>query len=382
MAATQQMTAQQINLQARQLVLQNAVEMTQNIYSQTINPTNTPVVNIQPRYAGLIKGFLVEITATITNTAGSATVLSDFNAANLLSSINFVDLNNNTRIQTTGWHINFLNTIRQHGVFGAAITLAALDTPIKYGANWNVVSATASIAASTTGTVVMKYWIPLAYSNDDLSGSVYANVVNATMNLQLTFNPTPSPATGDSTSTVYVGNAATITSATINVLQVYLDQIPQGQAGPILPAIDLATIYEIKNTTFTGMVAGNDFPIQYANFRQFLSTFMVYVNAAAGTRAAGTDINYLALLSANSTYIQKVDANYAAMRTRNMIKTDLPLGTYYFDFRRRPLSTIQYGNLQLVINPSTAAAGAYALIGWEAFAFVNNITQAGSLSAS
>jgi hypothetical protein len=380
--APSQMTAQQLNLASRQLVLQNAVEMTQNIYSNTINPTNTPVVNIQPRYAGLIKHFIVEITATITNTAGASTLVSDFNAANLLSQINFVDLNNNTRIATTGWHIHFLNSIRRHRVYGAAALLAAMDTPIKYGSNFAVISATATVTASGTGTVVMKYLIPLAYSDDDLSGAIYANVVNATMNLQLVFNNNPSPASGDSTSTVYVGNSATITSATINVLQVYLDQIPQGQAGPILPAIDLATIYELKNTTFTGMVAGNDFPIQYANFRQFLSTFLIYVNAAAGTRTAGTDINYLALLSANSTYIQKIDPIYAAMRTRNMIGTDLPNGCYYFDFRRRPLSTIQYGNLQLVINPSTASAGAYALVGWEAFAYVNNITQAGSLSAS
>jgi hypothetical protein len=38
--------------------------------------------------------------------------------------------------------------------------------------------------------------------------------------------------------------------------------------------------------------------------------------------------------------------------------------------------------MQLVLNASTAAAGAYVQIGWEDFGLQNVITQAGSLPAS
>jgi hypothetical protein len=38
--------------------------------------------------------------------------------------------------------------------------------------------------------------------------------------------------------------------------------------------------------------------------------------------------------------------------------------------------------MQLVLNASTAAAGAYMLVGWEDFGLQNVMTQAGSLPAS
>lgn len=378
MAATTQMTVQQQNLLARQLILANAVEMTQQIFSQTVTPSQQNVLNVTPRNVGLLKGFFVEVTATVTNTAGAATLLTDFNAANILSQITFTDLNNQVRINTTGWHLEFLNTVKRGRVFGSSV---ASDSPIKYGSNFNVISATASVAASGTGTVKMIYWVPLSYGNDDLRGSIYANVVNATMNLQLTLNTSGVLASGtDDTLAVYSGNAGSITSATVTVYQNYLDQIPQGTGGPVLPIADLSTIYEIKNTTFSGIVAGQDFPMQYANFRDFVSTFLVYYNGTA--RGVGADVNYLSLQAANTTNIFKVDPFLQALKTRNRMSTDFPKGTYYFDSRHKPVSTLQYGNMQLILNPSTAGAGAYALVGYEAFAYLNTLTQAGSLAAS
>lgn len=399
-SANQQMTPAQTNALARALIKARAVAMEQQIYSQTFNSSNattnlavtSPVVNINPRNVGLIRGFWVKVVATITN--GSAVVINRGNLApsTVLSQIQFQDLQNNTRIQTTGWHVAIINAMRARRPFGAALVdQTGFDSPEAYGSNMiGQIQAPASIAAGDTGQIIMWYWVPLAYSEDDLRGSVYANVVNATMQLNLSFNPQPVSTFGtDSTQSLYVGAAAgsianaCMTAATVTVYQSYLDQLPVGPKGVILPVLDLATIYELKNTTQTAIVPNNDFPVQYANFRDFLSTLMIYVdNGVTGLRTNGSDINYWALQSANFTNLWKKEPALVALQTRNHLQTDLPLGCWYFGSREKPISTVQYGNMQLVLNASVADAGAYLLTGYEDFALVNTLSMAGSLAAS
>ena len=111
----------------------------------------------------------------------------------------------------------------------------------------------------------MVYEVPLAYSDDDLRGVVYANVVNATMQLQLTINTAgffAAGSTADTTKAVYSSADSsvlgTLTNVTITVYQVYLDQLPVGQNGVVLPVLDMATVYELKNTPFTALPNGID----------------------------------------------------------------------------------------------------------------------------
>jgi hypothetical protein len=396
-----QMNAQQLNALSRSLIKARAVEMLQSVFANTYtSPANQnisasqPVVAVPPRNVGLIRGFWVKVVANVSNGSAVQINLTDFGPANLLSQISFLDLNNNTRIQTTGWHMNFVNTIKERQPFGTAIVrTTGMDSPINYGSNFlGDISAPATIAAAGNGTITMWYYVPLSYSKDDLRGAIYANVLNATMQLNLTFNPIPVVANGtDSTSAIYVGNAAgavglaVISSATVTVYQDYLDQLPVGQNGVVLlPLLDLATIYELKNTTLTAIVANNEFPAQYSNFRDFLSTFAVYVNTGAtGARGVGLDINYWSLQSANFTNIFKMEPALVKLKNeRRAIMADYPPGVYYFGYRERPVSTVQYGNMQLILNALTAGAGAYLMLGFEDFALVQNLSQAGSLAAS
>src|SRR6202044_1975185 len=125
--------------------------------------------------------------------------------------------------------------------------------------------------------------------------------------------------------------------------------------GVLLPILDLATIYEMKFTSLTAINAGVDFPYQYANFRDFLSTVAVYVNnGTTGARGVGADINYWALQSANFTNIWKMEPNLRALLARQHLDLDFPPGTYFFDSRDKPISTTQYGNMQLILNAITA----------------------------
>lgn len=371
-------TAFQANAAARNAILVQSVERVQNIFSTTVNAANQNVLNIAPRNVGLIKGFIVRVDVNVTNGATNAANLTKFGPANALSQIVFTDLQNNTRIQTSGLHMHLLNTAKALRPFGLVNAFNA--SPIAYGNNWSVMSAPATLAANAAGVVTMYYYVPLAYSAQDLRGAVYAGVVNATMNLQLTINTAAFAATGDATLAMYSGNTGTVGNVTVNIYQHYLDQLPVGQNGPLLPLMDLATFYDLKQVVVNSITANQDYPIPYANYRSFLSTYFIYDNG--GVLNNGTDLNYIALQSANFTQLFKLTPNELALFSRLKFGADFPSGTYYVDHRNKPINTNQYGNMELVLNASSAATTAQVIVGYEAFGQVALMNQAGSLPAA
>lgn len=387
MAQVQQPTAAQVaqkamnaNNAARSIVLQSAYPMLQQIYSGNINPANGATVNIAPQNVGLIKGFFVEVVATFNVAATTALALSPFGPANVIQNVLFQDLQNYQRINTTGWHIAFLNSARQGRPF---MSSTASDSPTGYGSNWGVITAPATPAASSTGnTLRMIYWVPLAYAHHDLTGGIYAGVVNATMNLQLTLATSAqfAVASGDPLSAVYTANTATVTNYAVTVYQSYLDQLPVNQGSPILPAIDLSTIYELKNTNFSGITVSQDFPMGYSNFRHFMSTFAVFDNGSSWPSITpGSDINYWSFRTANYTDTRKADPFIWKGQERQRILTDFPKEVYYFDTREKPIYTQQTGNVNLILNASTVNSGAFVVAAYEMLANTNNLQNAGSL---
>lgn len=376
------LSPQQANQMARMMIVNNAVKMTNQIFDETVTPSSQSVINIPPRNVGFLLGFWVEVIATITENNTGTPGLTPFGPANLVDSFVFNDLNNNQRINTTGWHMNLINSARASMPFLSAETLNSY--PIDYGYNFtDIISAPATLTQNAANTVRMLYYVPLAYSEHDLRGGVYANVVNATMQLQINLNANPVIVAGaNSVSAVYDDSSIDVTydSCRVRVHQVYYDQLPKDDKGfDIFPRLDTATIYELKNTTVTGMSANSDFPISYSNFRDFLSTFFVYAN---GTELNdGSDITSFALQSANYTNIFKVPPKLVGAWGRQNIQGDFPSAAYYFPTRQKPISTVQYGNMELVLNASTVNSGARGLIGYESFALTNVISGAASLNA-
>lgn len=370
------MQAMQQNAAARAIVLANSVLMIQQLPAQTVTVSNQNVLSFVPQNVGLTLGFLVEVTAGVTNGATNTATLTGFGASNLVNQITYTDLQNLQRVQTTGYHLAMLNSAKQGFVFGGSY---APNVPLGYGNNWSVQSAPATIAGSGTGTVRYVYSVPLAYNANDLRGAVYTNVVNATQNLQIVLNKTPFIASGDPLNAVYTGNGsgAYTSTVTVTVYQIYRDQIPFQNGIPILPILDLNTVYDIKNTTITGMATNQDFPFAYPNMRQFLSTFAIYDNG--GTFNTGSDINYWSLSSANSTLLWKLSPEIAALFARQTFMCDPPAGVYYFDSRNKPIDTVTFGNMALNLNASTVNASAQVIIGTEAFQQVNQIPYASSL---
>lgn len=373
----------QANMFARQQVLSRAIDMTQQIFTTTLagNPRGQ-VINVPLRNVGLIKKIVVETQFTLVQAAAETLTRTAWGPANLYSNITLTDLSNQTRVNTTGWHLHMLATARRQMAYAAAFTN---DSPVAVGSIVPVEVAPSPI--TTVQTVRHFMEIPLAYGDFDLRGALYANVVNATMNLQLTVNNTFVAASGTNpTLAGYISSSAdlgTMAAFQIKVYQNYLDQLPVGKQGPILPLMDLATAYLLNNTAVTGLSVGQDIAIPFSNFRDFLSMGVIYDNFGSST-AVGASVNSVSLQSANYTNLFQMDPYMAALQTRNIINDDMPQAVarefFYFDFRRKPIQTIQYGNMQIIINPAQVQAStSQFLVGTEALALINQVTQAGSL---
>lgn len=378
-------TNEQVNAYMLARIWQAGVERLQPISSASYNPANQSNVTINPQNVGLVRGFLVKFNGTITNTnatsSGVALTRTEFGASNILRNFTFTDTNNQVRHQTQGWHIGLVNSAKQPMVMGAAYSP---NVPVNYGNNWTVQSAASSVAAAADAAVQFYYYIPLSYGRYDLRGAMWAGVTNAVAQLQFEINPTPVVQTGDASLAVYSGNTGgwkTGTTVTISVWQDYIDQIDMvvmnGAMQPAIPADLLQTLYCLNNTTLTGLTANQDFGIPYGNWRQFLSTAVVYNNA--GVLNAGSDVNYFNLQTANTSQLWKFGPNEAALFARSIFLADPPKGAYWFDSRRKPIDTQQFGNMQLTLNPSAVTTGASVWVGWEYFTQANKVTGAQSL---
>lgn len=385
---------QQTDQNITQHLLQVCEDMTQPIASGTLTPSgNNNVINVPMRYVGLTRGWLLKITANYTNNDSShAATITPVGAANVVSNVTMTDLDNYQRINDTGWHLWMLNSAKEGWPFGAATVSSALDTPIKIGNNYSVISGTSSISDNGgTGTVQMYYWIPAAYGKRDLRGAIYTGVVNATGYVQFTFNPTPFVATGnDSTFAVYTGGGTAANfaygSCSWTLYQNYLDQVPRYASGPnagypVLPPLSIRSQYRLQNTVFSAVTSNTDYPLPFTNFQSFLSASIIFDQN--GTLNAGTDINNFKLLAANTLQFFQLDPITQALRGRLRLKTDWPTGFYMFDFREQPINTNVAGNMQLTVNAATGISSSTTIpVGWESFADVNTVLGAQSLPAA
>lgn len=374
-----------INMAQRRQVLQQSVKRRQLIDSQTFNPSNGNNLYTCNKIlaAGLLLRFYAEVTATFAVVpAATATAATDFGAANLVKTMTFTDLQSNQRHNCSGLQLVLTQSFKDKHPFLGAVDYS--QSTAKFGANWNLAYATAPTTA-VTGTARCVYEIPLAYNDDDLRGSIYANVVSNQMNFQLEINNNAAPITGDDTFAVFFGTgASSITSVTINVYQEYLDNLPVAQNGAIvLPQIDTSTLYQLLATNFTNITAGQENFVQYTNFRRFMSLITLYNSTgAAGGRLVGSDIQTWKLVSANLTSIFQESPLMRALIQRRILGTDPPPGTYYFPSRNKPIYTQASGNMQLDLIPLVAGSNAYLYVMWEFFGQQNTLTQAGSLPAS
>lgn len=379
---------QQANDNAQRAVLALARPMIQQSWQQNeagdnaaIGQTYTAVL----QNVGLNTKITIEVQGNLNCAAAETMRKTNFGIANFFSNIQLTDLSNYQRINTYGAHLHMLASLRRQAPFGAAYVT---DSPVNMGSTWNVQNAPAAVAGVAEIPFRFFFELPLAYHEYDLRGAIYAQVTNAQWRLQMTVNPNFFVGSGaaDDLFACYKSDQAAVTTCVledvvIKVYQHYLDQIPTGNGGmPVLPLLSLAWNYLILTTPQTGMVAGSDFPVQYSNFRTFLSTMAIYDNA--GTFNTGSDVNYVGIQVANQTFLEKLDPFMATLKTRLILGDDPPPGMYIFDHRRWPIVTNQYGNTQFVLNASAVTAGASLQMFYEMLSVQAQAINAGSLSAT
>lgn len=396
-AAQQQQQMVKINANNRAAILAQAIDRIQPIGTQTIYPANNPTQSFNPKAVGLVKRFIVKVSGTINNSGSVPVTLTDVGLGNIISNVLYTDPSNIQRHNTTGFHLSALANVKRRRPYGGsfqtntigAVSANNLSQMFNVApASWPVYTAPQTIAAGANGTFTASFEIPLAYSDEDLRGAVYSALVNATQQLSITLTQSPIVANPtDDFGAVYsgaAGAAGSITSATITVYQQYLDQLPLGQGGsPILPGLDISSIYELKYFNLSAITANQYFPIPYSNFNSYLSTLVVFNSTGAkGGRTYGTDITSWQLTTANASNIWQMDPLLCAQMSREHILTDLPAGVYYFPSRKSPIYVNTFGNIALTLQPNTAAAGATVLTFVEYMQQQNTVTSGSSLALS
>ena len=354
------------NTSARTLILQSSIDAVQSIASASgLTPTSIGNnINFPLKNVGLIKRLRILWSATINNTGTNPIVPTEFNVLNLFSRVVFNDYGNTVRINVSGLGLSLINNAKSHRPYSASISFD--DAVGGYNGAYPIWQAPASIAAGGSATISGVIEIPFSYGDYDLRGALFANLVNATANVQLAINSNPVVATGsDTTSAIYTGTGATgtLTNLSYAVYQEYLDNLPMQGGKYVLPMTDLGTIYDLRDATYSGLTVGSDFPIGYPNYRSFLSTHLIFDNG--GTLNPGTDVNYLAIQQANLTNVVKCGPIYNQVLAANRNGVQMPKGVYYFDHRRQPINTITSGNVQLILNPSLVNTGASLMIIYE-----------------
>lgn len=345
------------------------------------SPGPGTILTFQLRNVGLVKRLVVRFKATVTAGASSQQNLTPWGLSNFISNITFFDLGNNQRINSTGWHLTAISSAKRRRVFGAAYTT---DTPLGYGNNNNrVMFAPASIAANGSSEIDFQLEIPFVKNDQDLRGAIYADVTQATMQVQITLNPNMFvSSTADPTLAMYQSagsDLASLSNLQVNYWQNYLDQLPRINGVPVLPQTDLGTAYLLNNSASGLPVANQDNGAAFVNSRTYESVTFAFDNNGI-LNVNGADLNYVQLQSANFTNILNLDGRMLGLLDRNVIMGDFPKGMYYLDFRHRPIDTNQFGNMQLVINPSAVGgAAAVFLYGWEAYGIIGLVNQGGSI---
>jgi hypothetical protein len=359
---------------AMNIIKRKAISRIMNVFNGTVFPVQQSDIFVYPQSVGLIKRLYVVVTATLTNTSGVNTAhLTDGAAANLLSNVRFYDTQQFLRHDTNGLHLTMVSSLKRNRPFaggadwnkpnGNSLSEILNTNP----ASWQVIQAPATIAPNTSATVRAIFEVPIAYSDKDFRGILFAQSVNATMSLYLQFNQqafvdTVTTPTLDDTFAVYNGASGTFTSAQVGVYQDFYDQLPRDSKtnAYILPKSSISTAYMLTRSTTAGVVPNQESYISYQNFRLYMSRFLIYNNSGAtGGRTYGTDIQYLREISANFAPYFQYDPLFAAFRTREILTNDLPAGTYYFPARHNPIYTTQTGNRLTGVYPTVAGAGAY-----------------------
>jgi hypothetical protein len=288
--------------------------------------------------------------------------------------------------------MHLIQAARRGWVPGMALVSTAMSDSVNggmsFGANFFTNNAPSTFTGGTPKNFEWCFEIPIAYTDTDLRGCIWANQVTANNLLSLTINPNffaSNSSAADVSGSAYnsataLGTAVpTLTNLKFTLYQDMFVQGPTDQNGNTqLPQIDMAYSYNLLNVPAQALQANADNVFFAAPNRQILSHMLFWDNYLYNTAPAGSDVTAIKIQIANSLVVRQMEPGILGYWTRNLLGTDMPVGssggtgtsktdytTYYIDTRRRPLNVQVSGNVGLYFNPNTVQAGAALNIGYE-----------------
>lgn len=384
------------NLSIRKAWLSSSAPLIQAVAyaAPTYTSGSATTVNLLGSATGLIRKFYLVVTGTINSTSGTFIPSPPFGMANLLSNITFTDLNTRVRHNTTGAHMHMIQAARRGWVAGMALvkgamseTAGATGNGCFWGANYFANNAPTTMTGGAPQNFQWTWEIPVAYTDTDLRGCIWANQVTANNLISCTINPNffaqaaPADVSGSAyNSATALGTALpTLTNLKFTLYQDMFVQGPQDSKNNILlPQVDMAYSYNLLMVPAQALQANSDNVFFAAPNRQILSHMLFWDNYLYNTAPAGSDVTAIKIQVANSLVVRQMEPGILAYWTRNLLGTDMPAGsaggtgttktdftTYYIDTRRRPLNVQTSGNVGLYFNPNTVQGGAALNLGYE-----------------
>jgi len=309
---------------------------------------------------GIITKLLVKVTATVSTVGGGTPAFTQDGPFNLLKRVRLTDFDGTDRVNVNGaelWQINNQRrgTLSGYNNEAATAVLTQAATPPAGG-------------ASQTYSFFME--VPVAFDPDtDLRGAILAQTSVGEISLNLDIASSIFSTTQDDDNLFFQATTTSMTLDALNV-DVYQDYLlPQNVNGQIaLPELDLLTVYELAGAlkSSDNLAVSSEKLINIPNVRSVIGVYLKYKNGPVQATST-TDISRLRLIANGNNVIYERNADAQLFEQRTRLNSDTRKGWLSIPFRRKPLETALYGNVQVGLTPTVVGASAYVGFAFESF---------------
>jgi hypothetical protein len=362
-----QPTAAQVAAQnnlARQILIGQGLHMIKQLQPVTSSALGGSI-RVPLERMGVMTGIFLDVTIPVNITA--AATPSEFAPYNFFPQVTYTDYAGLQRVITNGYQLHALNCWRSRSFPNNSQKMAGFITG-ETGINTNILYLP---TAAAQNSIQFSLYIPIAYDpTSDLRGAVLSQTIYGdhyvTLQLPNQFVGSDALANVYTAGTVALGSQNSGQISVTAYQQYIMPQVMDATGQPIVPMIDLSTIYAIEGgyNDSSNITTGQPKYINWVNNRAVMSALHIFDNG--GTPVLNeTDVNKITLLGNSNTNIREMSPRYLRNQMRSILGADLPSGVYMIGSRAQPITTQLYGNVQTKFDIATANSGAYFLSQYE-----------------
>jgi len=345
------MTPSEQNLLMRQLLIRNSPLINKKL--PTVTGAYGGTTRVKLNNTGLLTRLFAHIKLPY-NASVAPTSIGNKSVFAAVPKVQLIDFDGSTRINTSAYLLQVINSMRQRGS-------AMLTANLQSLAGWTSVSAGESndfrepAISLATGAQTLEFIleIPIAahVERGDLRGMINAQFTSGDLQLAVDFASLLNGTTDDDF--VFNGGTMTLGTPSIDVYQEYY--LPQAIQGVLpLPQEDLATVYEIGvfSRTTDNLAAGQEKLLNFPVIREVNAVALDFINnKLLGAGAAANDLSQFVVYANGNNILYQASRTFQCHKQRYALAQDLPQGTYALDFSKGPISTAIFGNVQLAVVP-------------------------------